>query len=105
MPTAGAFLHVTIERTTSSHNATRGISAIGGISTTVVTDSTITHNGDTAVEVSEGATVILSRNTIASNGEIGIYNAGSTVKTSGDNVLSDNAGGDVSGTLTPLFLR
>lgn len=101
-PNAGALLHVTLDRVTSSGNVSRGLSAIGGISRVVVRDSTLADNTDDGVEVSDGATVILTRNVITGNGGNGIYNAGSTVITTGDNVISNNAAGDVAGSLTPL---
>lgn len=96
-----ASVTVDIDRATVRGNYT-GIFVSGSGARATITASTLNQNANDGLDVSSGATAIASGNTVTwnSNG-IGVYLGGGTLKSPGDNTISDNAT-NVQGSITSI---
>ncbi len=95
--TAGASIDV--ERATVRSNYA-GFAIYGSGTKATITNTTVTHNGD-GVTVTDSATAVVSGTTITRNGGLGVYLAGGTMKSPGDNIVAEN-GTNVSGSISSI---
>jgi hypothetical protein len=94
--------NISLEHCAVSNASVTGMGVSGGLPNTrvVVSNSLFEDSPGTGISVLSGALVTISHSTIARNG-VGIDNAGSTVKTTGDNTNVDNTVPS-NGTITHL---
>lgn len=98
---------VTIERSIVSPNGNVGVVAGDqGPAFVTVTGSVVMGNGSNGLHAANSSTMIAAGNAVIDNGGAGFFQAGTGVFLSlGNNAVYGNAGGDVSGTITPLSGR
>jgi hypothetical protein len=92
-----------VSNTQMTGNAYGPATNTGGTGTVAltVTSSVMAGNSFDGMNIfGSGTTVVMSDNTIASNGGRGVFNFSGTVLSSGTNVVRQNTGGDANGAIT-----
>ncbi len=93
-------VRATITGSTIEANAGHGIFTVG--STTVVSGSTVSHNGAAGLIAANAGTAIVSGSTLAANALADLSQTGAAVLlSSGTNTLTGRGAADISGTITP----
>ena len=96
----GAEVRATITGSTIEANAGYGIFTAGSM--TVVSGSTVSHNGAAGLIAATGGTAIVSGSTLAANALADLSQTGAAVLlSSGTNTLTGRGAADISGTITP----
>jgi hypothetical protein len=107
--TAGSTTIATVSDSVMSHGVVGPyVDQVGtGIGKIIATNITSSENGygiAVTAAVPANALISVGNSTLSGNSGYGFYNAGGTVKSLGNNFVSDN-GMDVSGTITPVAPR
>ena len=106
--TTGATLKLTILNSDISHNINIGVAAQTALAhaatSMVIRNSSISHNGTTAVNSSNGATSWLRNSTVSGNARDFFASSGGTIFSFGDNDVVDNATNNTA-VLTPATLN